>query len=88
MKLEEAYRVNFKSKNDDRGDYQFMKILSHWKAERTRVVYCKKFLSFCGIDFYFSENTIENTREYFCHLKGTVDLLRWIGIGGQFHFPV
>ena len=24
MKLEEAYRVNFKSKNDDRGDYQIV----------------------------------------------------------------
>lgn len=59
-----------------------MKILLH-RADNTayaKSICCKKFLSFCGIDFYFSEDLEENTREYFCHIRGTADLLKPLGL--------
>lgn len=59
-----------------------MKILVHGVDDTAyeKSIYCKKFISFCGIDFYFSEDVKENTREYFCNLKGTADLLKQLDI--------
>lgn len=62
-----------------------MKILTH-KPDNTayakNVYNCEKFFSFCDIDFYCVKDKHYNTREYFCHLKGTTDILKPLHING------